>query len=199
MIRTILALLVFSLPLTAFGQDSFPAPFGLSWEMSEAELKEVGFTHAGDTGGFSLYTSVSAPKAWSKGDRYYGIVYKGRLVKLTANSTDFSGDIYGSEGKRAYNQLKKILTDKYGAPSTQYERIGLKLYDDSDEFYQCLEYSGCGMYTSLFNFDRGSIGISLKGKRRGEGYLNIAYESPSFSVAKDEIARGDISSDEDAL
>lgn len=199
MIRIILVLITASLPLVASGQSSFPAPFGLSWEMSEAELKEAGFTHANESNGFTLYSSVSAPKSWSKADVYIAIVYKGQLVKVSANSTDFTDDIYGTEGKKVYNQMKALLTKKYGAPLQSIERVGLKLYDDPDDFYQCLDYSGCGMYVSLFNIEGGSIGVTLKGERRGQGSLNIAYESPEFSKAKADIDRDDETADADAL
>lgn len=185
--------------MASHGADSFPEPFGLTWGMSEAELQKLGFTQVSDSDGFKIFSSVSTPKAWSKAENYVAVTYKGRLVKAAAVSTDFSDDIYGSEGKRNYNQVKELLTKKYGAPSTHYERIGGELYDGSDEFYQCLEYSGCGAYLSIFEFGGGGISVQLKGKRRGEGYLTIAYESPQFSVAKKEIERGDLESDADAF
>ena len=192
-------LVVAALPLLANAQAEFPAPFGLTWDMSVSELKAVGFSHTTDSDGFAMYSSVSVPKAWSKAETYLAMVYKGRLVKVAAVSTDFTGDTYGSEGKKVYGQMKALLTKKYGAPDTSLERIGIKLYDEADEFYQCLEYSGCGYYTSIFSYAGGTIGVQLKGKRRGEGYITIGYESPQFESASAAIERGEESEDEDAL
>ncbi|EGQ7835363.1 hypothetical protein H9W06_004477 [Vibrio vulnificus] len=179
--------------------DTFPEPFGLSWGMSEAGLKKLGFTQVSNSGGLRIFSSVSAPKAWSKAENYVAVTYKGKLVKAAALSEDFKNDIYGSEGKSTYEQVKSLLTKKYGSPSTNYERVGGDLYDDADEFYQCLDYSGCGAYLSIFDYAGGVISVQLKGKRRGQGFLTIAYESPQFLVAKEEIERGDLESDADVF
>ena len=179
--------------------DVFPEPFGLAWGMSESGLQKLGFNQVSDSGGLKVFSSVSAPKAWSKAENYVAVTYQGRLVKAAAVSMDFTDDIYGSEGKETYNQVKDLLTKKYGSPSKHYERVGGKLYDDSDEFYQCLDYSGCGAYLSIFDYAGGVISVQLKGKRRGQGFLTIGYESPSFAVAKKEIERGDLESDADAF
>ncbi|EGQ9635472.1 hypothetical protein O1D87_003489 [Vibrio cholerae] len=179
--------------------DTFPEPFGLSWGMSEAGLKKLGFTQVSDANGLRIFSSVSVPKAWSKAENYVAVTYKGRLVKVAAMSTDFTDDIYGSKGKSNYEQVKSLLTKKYGSPSTHYERVGGDLYDDADEFYQCLDYSGCGAYLSIFDYAGGVISVQLKGKRRGEGFLTIGYESPQFLMAKKEIENGDLQSDADAF
>lgn len=184
---------------TVHASDDFPEPFGLQWGMSESGLNKLGFSQVSESNGLKIFSSVSVPKAWSKAENYVAITYKGKLVKAAAVSKDFTDDIYGSEGKRNYSQVKDLLTRKYGSPTTNYERIGSKLYDKPDEFYQCLEYSGCGAYISMYEFGGGIIMVQLKGKRRGEGYLNIAYESPLFSVAKKEIESGDLASDVDAF
>lgn len=193
----ILACLCFS--SSAFSEEKFPEPFGLTWGMSEVNLEKHGFTLASDSDGLKIFSSVSAPKAWSKADMYVAITYKGKLVKAAASSTEFKDDIYGTEGKNTYGQIKDILSKKYGNPTNEYERVGGKLYDDADEFYQCLEYAGCGTYLSMYEVKGGMIAIQLKGKRRGEGYLSISYESPEFYIAKKEIESGEIKSDADAL
>lgn len=197
--KFLVGLLLAIVAAVAQAADTFPEPFGLSWGMSEAGLKKLGFTQVSDSEGLRVFSSVSAPKAWSKAESYGAVTYKGRLVKAAAVSTDFRDDIYGSKGKSTYEQVKSLLTKKYGSPSTHYERVGGGLYDDADEFYQCLNYSGCGMYLSIFDYAGGVISVQLKGKRRGEGYLTIGYESPQFLVAKKEIERGDLESDADAF
>ncbi|KYN91034.1 hypothetical protein ATY35_00145 [Vibrio cidicii] len=197
--KFLLGLLLVIVAAAAQAADTFPEPFGLSWGMSEAGLKKLGFTQVSDSDGLSIFSSVSAPKAWSKAENYVAITYKGKLVKAAAVSTNFTDDIYGLEGKSTYEQVKSLLTKKYGSPSTHYERVGGDLYDDTDEFYQCLDYSGCGAYLSIFNYAGGVIAVQLKGKRRGEGFLTIGYESPQFLVAKKEIERGDFESDADAF
>ena len=167
--------------------------------MSEAALKKLGFNRVQEMRGFNLLESLSVPKAWSKGDKYAAITYKGNLVKVSANSIRLSDDIYGTAGKQQYRNLKDLLTKKYGTPTNDIEYLGIKAYEDADEFYQCLKYTGCGALMSVYEFDGGAIVIQLKGTGRGEGYLDIAYESPAFFTAKEEIEKGSLATDEDAL
>jgi hypothetical protein len=197
--RIMILVMIITLPSISVGQESFPGPFGLQWGMSEAALKELGFNRVQEMKGFNLLESLSVPKAWSKGDKYSAITYKGKLVKVSANSIGLSDDIYGNDGKQLYTNLQGLLTKKYGIPTNDIEYLGIKSYEDADEFYQCLEYSGCGAFMSVYKFDGGTIVIQLKGTGRGEGYLDIAYESPAFFTAKEQIEKGSLATDEDAL
>lgn len=175
--------------------EEFPAPFGLTWNMSEKELRSHGFSDASDTGGLKIMQSFSAPRAWSKAEKYYAVTYEGKLVKAIAISKSFTDDVYGIKGKELYNQMKSILTKKYGGPANSYEVVGNSLYDEPDEFYQCLDYTGCGSYLAIYEFQGGTIGIQLEGERRGQGFLRVGYESPYFSEAKAQINSANTESD----
>lgn len=199
MIRAVMLLAFLALPLSGVAADKFPAPFGLEWGASQASLVKLGFANSSNDGGFVTLRSASVPKAWSKAQAYLAVLYKNQLVKVVAISENFKDDVAGAEGKEAYEHLKDILTKKYGQPSNHTERTGGKLYDGYDEFYQCLDYSGCGFYYTIYKYDGGVVGLQLKGLRRGEGFLVVEYESPDFSVAKAAIKRGDSAADADAL
>lgn len=199
MIRMTFVLMMVLNPILIVDASTFPEPFGLSWDMSESDLKKIGFNSVSESDELNILSSAYVPKAWSKGETYAAITYKNKLVKVQAVSKSFTSDLYGSEGKELYNKMKSLLTKKYGIPSDATERIGLKLYDEVDEFYQCLKYVGCGVYLTLFEYGDGIIGLQLVGSSRGEGYLKILYESPAFHAAKREIEKGALSSDADAL
>ena len=92
-----------------------------------------------------------------------------------------------------------MLSKKYGAPKSSWEQVGLDLYKDSDEFYQCLKYDGCGQYVSLYEYAGGYISLQIKGVSRGKGYLMIGYESPAFYAAKDAIENKQSLSDSEAF
>jgi len=188
--------LVLALPVYS---EEFPAPFGLTWKMSEKELRSHGFSDVSNTGGLTIMQSFSAPKAWSKAEKYYAVTYEGKLVKAIAISKSFIDDVYGIKGKELYNQMKSILTKKYGAPTNSYEVVGNALYDDPDEFYQCLGYSGCGSYLAIYELQGGTIGLQLEGERRGRGYLRVGYESLYFSEAKAQINSANTESDTEAF
>ncbi|MBB1488632.1 hypothetical protein [Oceanospirillum sediminis] len=194
-----LILLASSFSVMVSAAEPFPEPFGLNWGMTESQLKKSGFKSASPAGKFNVLTSVSTPKAWSRADTYMAVTYRKKLVKVIAHSRAFTSDIYGRDGKALYNQVKSLLIQKYGEPKRSHERTGLALYDDADEFYQCLKYSGCGNYISLFEYQNGYISVQLEGTGRGKGYLSVAYESPAFYAAKNTIEQSNNQSDTEAF
>ena len=83
------------------------------------------------------------------------------LQKIVVALKTIQGDITGSKGLEQYSSYKEILTKKHGEPLSL-EVTGLALYDDPDEFWQCLRYDGCGAYFSAYDLgDKGSVGIKL--------------------------------------
>jgi hypothetical protein len=102
-------------------------------------------------------------------------------------------------GIKLYGKVKTSLSNKYGEP-TQYEYTGNELYDEYDEFYQCLMYDGCGTWASFWSIENGGVVmIELKGLSRGTGYLNMAYESAKWPNIVDRINKEKSQSDMDAL
>ena len=96
-------------------------------------------------------------------------------------SKNIDDDITGSKGKELYSKIKSSLTNKYG-DSKNYEYTGRKIYDEYDEFYQCLKYSGCGNWMSFWEAKEGGIvALEIEGAARGKGYLRLSYESKNWS------------------
>ena len=185
-----LMVLVASICNFAIAQDG---PFGLQWGDTAQELREKGLTLS-DTkrdGLFSIYRTTSMPKNISIAESYSMIIHdRFGLQKVSVISKNIENDPTGREGKQIYNEFKSAISEKYGAASTSIERTGAKLYQEFDEFYQCLNHSGCGYWTSVWDLkDKGTIGIYLKGLSRAKGYIVITYEGPQWSRAVDE-ARG---------
>ncbi|MEL0638494.1 hypothetical protein V6259_17220 [Marinomonas sp. TI.3.20] len=198
-LRFVAPVLALSCTFSVSAAEKFPSPFGLEWGMSNAQLQAVGFSVPKKLDQFRVLTSVSTPKPWSQGDTYIALTYRDKLVKAIVNSKSITGDAYGSEGKALYTKVKTLLTKKYGTPESHFERTGMKLYEDADEFYQCLGYSGCGFYYSSYSVSGGNIQVTLKGSGRGRGYVVITYESPAFYNAKKAIDLKNSQSDSSAL
>ena len=198
MYRLITLMITLSIITSLHAQDEFPAPFGLSWDTTTTEIKDLGFTKSqGDE--IIAWTGVNVPKAWSKGKTYILLTYQDKLVKASVLSESISGDITGSEGKELYEEMKALLTKKYGEPKDSMEAVGRSVYKDYDEFYQCLDYDGCGIYISAFYVAGGYISIQLIGTSRGYGYLQVSYEPPAFGEAKRAIEQAKAETDDDAF
>lgn len=164
--------------------EGFSAPLGLKWGLSQETLiNDYSATPAGknDTR-LKIFLISNPPIKVSGFDEFYGVIDdKYGLVKVVVIE-NIDGDAYGSKGLEEYKKIKEVIAKKYGKPSSQYEYTGRELYKDNDEFYQCLAYQGCGIYSSFFKpTGGGDVAVSLKGESRGKGYLSIDYESVLFS------------------
>lgn len=200
-IKVILSLL-FITTFPAIGADGDEALFGLRWGMTVAEVKSAGvkLTRVELDRNLDTYKAPSMPKNLTDFKSYSMMFANGKLIKMWGISKDIYNDPNGYSGKERFNALKYTLIGKYGKPKLSNQTIGNKLFEDSDEFYQCLSYSGCGQWAVVFETIDKTVGIELKGLSRGTGYLDITAEAiPQFSQALKEYEFKKDSSDKDAL
>lgn len=178
------------------------APFGFKWGESKAQLIKHGIklTDCTDLPGFTACYTKDSVKPVSFASKYLLFINKKvGLQKVVLISNRISSDITGSEGKQLYATIKTTLSKKYGEP-TSYEYVGAKLYDEYDEFYQCLKYDGCGSWASFWKEKNGDgIVMQLRGISRGEGELSLIYESAGFSKIKKQEKLKTTSNDSAAL
>ena len=190
--------------LLALPTKALAGAFGAEWGWSYQQLKSAGAACEVQTvNNFDGYKCSKMPKSFSNADFWFAIFdKKNGLQKITMMGTDITDDPYGTTGKKRYNGIKAAITKKYGPHSDEYsiETIGLKLYDESDEFYQCLNYSGCGYYSLLWDLEEnGTIGLKINGASRGKGWISLAYEGPRWSDSLDRINNATEEEDLDAL
>ena len=181
------------------------APFGLDWGQSKRfiTLKGVQIKDCAPiANGLESCQASNLPKAISFGDIYKLIFDSEKgLQKTQLLGEDITNDAYGTEGKRLYSKLKNTFIKKY--PSSEYkhssyEWIAKELYKDSDEFYECLDYDGCGSWATYI-LGKGSIIVELKGLSRGKGWLAMTHESPEWADIIDKANSREDESDMDAL
>ena len=187
MFRLCLSVVLCLSPIT-IKADSFPDPFGLSWNMSTNDLTDIGFYYndkIGPNDQFDELYSTSVPKPWAKGKRYRATIYHDKILKLEVESTLITDDQTGSAGKDLYGRIVSLMTTKYGDPSfvrdgRVFERTDL--YDGIGEFYQCILSSVC-MYMTTFDVSDGYIIVWLQATEQGAGFVTIGYESPDMGEA----------------
>ena len=187
-------------PAQIYGK--FSAPFGLEWGMSKEQVTEMGVNLTPHPSAKGAYTAKILPKNLSDAEEYYLVFEQGfGLVKVSAHTKNITSDLYGSKGKERYSQLKTAIVNKYGKPSRELEATGrARIYDNIDEFYQCLNYDGCGYWVSLWgNSAGGGIALNIEGLSRGTGYIALTYESLAFYTAHEKEEAEKSRSDEDAL
>jgi hypothetical protein len=187
---------------SAVAADGDDALFGLRWGMTVEQVRSTGVQLTKTSGDKNLETfkSSSVPKPLSGFASYSMIFADGKLVKLWAISDQISGDPTGSTGKERFETLNTLLVQKYGTPKQNMQSVGNRLFKEYDEFYQCLAYSGCGMWVSLFETTDKFLSLQVKGVRRGAGFLDITAEAkPQWSQALEVYKSRKNNSDKDAL
>jgi len=159
------------------------APFGFHWGESKQQITKQGVKLVGCNTNLSLTlcNTKKAIKSVSFGEGYQ-LIFDSRkgLQKVVMVSENITSDITGIEGKSLYEKIKNSLIKKYGEVDADgsFEISGLKLYNENDEFYQCLAYEGCGYWQTLWSPESGGVILmQLRGISRGTGFLKMSYES----------------------
>ena len=189
--KKFVGILLILISFTAFADEDIPAPLGLVWGTSGDVLKTE-FSASLDEEEHSrikFYEINKTPINSAEFNKIYGFVDdKYGLVKVVLVK-DIANDAYGSDGLELYKKYKEVLQGKYGKPKS-YEYTGREVYKETDEFYQCLKYQGCGARASFFEPKKDtSISVLLRGWKRGEGDMVISYESLLYSKANKEIQK----------
>ena len=180
----------------------YAAPFGLEWGLSKEQVTAMGVELTSTNPVKGIYTAKTLPKNLSDAEDYV-LVFKQEfgLVKVSALTSDITRDVYGSKGKERYSQLKTAVANKYGKPDDEFEYTDHGI--DSDQFYQCLAYDGCGAWASYWADTEGetdgSIALNIRGVSRGTGFIHLSYESAAYYTAKEQEEAEKSRSDEDSL
>lgn len=189
------------------------APSQLEWSKTKRQMIGDGYQFENckflldNAVQYCRITNIKKPISFANSYTVYFVDGYG-LSKVYVIGKDITGDAYGTEGKAQYEKIKSSLVKKYpnsdGYQINSYEWGGGKLYKESDEFYECLGYEGCGSYVSFItsssdNIERGVVSIEIQGYGRGVGSLDLIYESEFWSEALDSAREKQNQSDNDAL
>jgi len=180
------------------------AMLGLKWGWSPKdvklsgaiiELKECNMT----TCTYSLKKPLKT-LSWAEG---YSLIFgNDSLYKIRVYSVDITDDPYGTAGKSLFGTIDSTLSIKYRTKGS-FMYTGRELYEEGNEFYQCLGYNGCGSWAKFFSDSGKSIVLELKPLGKGlnrSGYISMETEaSPEWSDYLDMVKTKTKGIDSDAL
>lgn len=159
-------------------------PFGLKWGMHVNDLSSLGIKVAStSTSGNIVVVNVKElPNAFPDTDAVNMLFDRQLgLVKVRWTSTAVAGDPNGSQGRSKYVEMKKTVVETRGNPSDETLVVGARLFDQEDEFYQCLTYEGCGVWSALWEEKpSGGVLLSVEGLGPGQGYVQLDFESADW-------------------
>jgi hypothetical protein len=174
---------------TALAADE--AVFGLAWGQTPAQVQAQGIalTLEKTQGHLQVFSTRSPlPQGLKDASGYMlGFDDQKGLVKVRSLQI-FVQDPDGSRGRATFDRLASVLASKYTRdPAHSMQVVGQRLYTKPDEFYQCLDYAGCGLWAQTFMAPTKRVMIQLDGLKPGTGSLSITVEAyPAFeqSLAK---------------
>lgn len=152
--------------------------FGLRWKSSRDEITKSGIalTKYNSEKNISVYKATSLPKPLSDAMAYMLFFDNEKLVKVSMVGETITDDLLGTKGKKRFETIKQILKNKYGKPTSNTQKTGNVVYEEEDEFYECLAYDGCGLWLTSFKTPTKSFFLRLLGTGRGTGYIALQIE-----------------------
>ena len=176
----------------------YRAPFGLEWGLSIGQVTAMGVKLTPHPSEKGVYGATALPKNLSDGEKYILRFKRGfGLVRVGVLTSPITQDLDGAKGKERYNRLKTAIINQYGNPDDEHELTGAaRIFDDSNQFYECLLFDGCGYWASFWGTQKnGNILLELRGLERGTGRASVFYESAALYTAiereKEENSRSD--------
>ena len=196
--------LIFCLLVTLLPSVALAGPFGVDWGMSISSLNAAGADCTLDernVESFDTYQCAKLVKPFSNADFFLIYAHPTQGVqRISMLGETIEDDPYGITGLERYKAYKSALTKKYGEPTSSYEYKGGALYKDADEFYECIDYAGCGSQMSIFKKDGVSVLVKINSSgRRGRGWVSISYEGPQYMNLVNAFEEAQNASDMDSL
>ena len=171
-------------------EPDLTGPFGVDWGMSISSLNAAGADctlNERDVDGLDRYECSKLIKPFSNAD--FLLVYAHPtqgVLRISMLGETITGDPSGIRGLERYSSYKSALTKRYGEPADTSEYHGEDLYLATDEFYECLDHSGCGSYVSIFQKGGALAMLEINSTgNKGQGWLSILYQAPQFQDALD--------------
>jgi hypothetical protein len=167
--------------------EAAPAPFGLDWGMqiSDLTVRDIPVQSQTKSGNLTIVTVTQTPQMLE--DTYLvSLLFDNErgLVKVRWLSNDIEGDAAGKLGRQKYAAVHRFVVENYGEPSDEALVVGARLFDQDDEFYQCLRYEGCGIWSAIWEQEpSGGILLSIEGLGAGKGFVQVDFESEGWQTA----------------
>lgn len=177
-----LALVVFSVIIGSAGHGSCQeairnaAPFGLSWGMSATELRALGaeLSEPKDSDFGVSYTATRLPKVLTDVETIHlSFGYDDKLWRVATVSREFSNDPYGGALRQRYDELSRVLAEKYGR-GTQFHHDDPNQYAGPDDFLMNVRMGRAWHYTD-YETDQLTIQLGVGALSSSDGYWRLIF------------------------
>lgn len=159
------------------------APYGLHWGETAQDITDRGLSIEAVEGDGKSKLYVARGLRMAPPDT--GLVRivineKHGLQRITWISKPIEDDLYGTKGRKAYQDRIAAFNRDFGRPHVTTEEIGVSVYTAPDQFYACLATDGCGIFMSKWLGDDEEILLRLVADAPTRGRLEIIYDGPDW-------------------
>jgi len=157
-------------------QEAPPAPFGLQWQKSAAEVQELGVklteVEMADFG--TSYAATHLPKALSDLETVIlSFGYNDSLFRIAAISREFSNDDFGTSVRSRYNELATSLAKSYSS-GTVYERKATESYYSAPDKFSYAISERKAVWFRMFSSPDADIELGI-GSSLSDPYWRLIY------------------------
>lgn len=186
-----------AISFSTYGKPIITPPLGMKWGMDKGEVLKLadGISLLEDRGNrlHDYYLKNPIVKIDSMDGYSVSIDDEYGLVAVEMIQT-FTADKNGSEIKNRYDDLKKALSSKFGAPE-----IDEYIKDYDIEFYRCISSRLCGNMSALFYGENGRIYISINSTGDSKGNIYIGYKENKLDEIMKKIKEERVDKIKDSL
>lgn len=166
------------------------APFGLRWGAIPEELGVLGIKLSpikpDDSG--ERYIATNLPKVIHDLEVVVLSFGQGKkLHRIASISKTFERDPYGAAVKQRYDELREILSEKYGQCKSHHS-IDSEVWRKSSEFVMGL-YQGRSSYYTNCTKEGVDVQLGIRGKGLDDSYLVLIFEDKNLGDATKGEAR----------
>jgi hypothetical protein len=154
------------------------APFGLLWGMSAAQLKGlgVGLGERTEKDFGRSYSATKLPKMISDVSAVFvSFGYDDKLWRIAAVSRDFPNDPYGVAVQSRYDELVRVLGEKYGS-GKQTRLQDSSLFTRPQDFLMGIQAGRTLVYTD-FDSNLIHVQIGILASDSSTGYYRMIFEN----------------------
>ena len=173
------------------------APFGLQWGMSADQVRGLGVSLTeipADENG-TQFRATDLPKTVSDLETtVLSFGFHDGLWRVASVSETFENDPYGLKVRTRYEELQKVLANKYGQP-VEHHHQDTELWKDRDEFLAGIS-AGRSWHFSSFDSTPISVQLSIRASALNDAYYVVIFKD---SREEDRVKADNKRAEEDAF
>lgn len=159
------------------GEEAPDAPFGLTWAATKADVEKLGVALKSlDSKDGQRYSASGLPKILADAEAVVlNFGFQDKLLRIVAISKAFENDRYGGAVRERYDEIARLLGEKYGKGKSVHH-TGSSIYKDPEYWVSGIR-SGDNQHFTNFKSGGLSIQINIRADSSNDAKWILIYEN----------------------